>query len=257
MKKKLFFITAALLLGVCTNMFGQNSTSRKAKDIINPKYYSKLIKDGTLVATSFEGNGNLELIPQTENASTIRKNLITKQKKDFYFTYEGLYYIPKEITVQKASELARSISKLQGITYYSNTKKKNTVLYKNAYTIADANSKTPIDDQTTGNANGKTIYCLLDDNSFGETRYKLTFNQSETELLTSFLTMDDMGLGPIRAIMPQNLSISLLVIPCEDGIIVYLCADLDSKNLPGVKAKITESITARMEAISKWFISLI
>ena len=97
----------------------------------------------------------------------------------------------------------------------------------------------------------------MDDNSFGETRYKLVYRQSETELLTCFKTTDDMGLGLIRAIEPGNLCISLLVQPCEDGIVVYLCADLDSKNMPGIKAKITESITARMDAISRWFISLI
>jgi hypothetical protein len=66
-----------------------------------------------------------------------------------------------------------------------------------------------------------------------------------------------MGLGPIRAIMQEKLIINLLVIPCNDGIIVYLCADLESKNLPGVKAKITDSISARIDAISKWFISLV
>lgn len=256
MKTTKLLISSLFLLGVCTNVFSQNSISPKVKDLVPGKYYSQLIKEGKVIQTSMEGTGSLALIPQTEYAFAIKENLVTKQKKDFYFTYEGLYYIPNNITVEKASELARSISKLQGITYYSNTKKKDTVLYKQAFTIADENSKTPVADKTAGSANGKTLYCLLDDNSFGETRYRLNYKQSEKELLTSFRTIDDMGLGPIRAIMPENLSISLLVIPCEDGIIVYLCADLDSKNLPGVKAKITESITARMDAISKWFISL-
>ena len=254
MKKKTLFIAAGIFLGVCTNFFGQNQT---VKAVVGDKFYTQLKREGTIVQTSMDGLGNLGLMPKTAYESTIKNNLIPKQKKDFYFTYEGLYYIPKTITVQKASELARSISKLEGLSYYSNTQKKNTVLYKKAYCVSNAESKSPIADNTIGNADGKTLYCLLDDNSFGENTYKLTYKQSETELLTSFVTVDDMGIGPIRAIMPGNLTINLLVIPCDDGIVVYICADLDSKNLPGVKAKITESISARMEAISKWFISLI
>ena len=131
------------------------------------------------------------------------------------------------------------------------------VLYKKAFTIENASSKNPVADKTAGSADGKTLYCLLDDNSFGDTRYKISYKQTDQELLTYFTNVDDMGLGPIRAIMQEKLIINLLVIPCNDGIIVYLCADLESKNLPGVKAKITDSISARIDAISKWFISLV
>ena len=60
-----------------------------------------------------------------------------------------------------------------------------------------------------------------------------------------------------KAIKPGDLTISMLIIPCEKGTVVYLCADLDSKNMPGIKGLITDSITARMEAISRWFISMI
>ncbi len=252
--KRICFMTAVLLVSG-TALFGQ--TSVKTVNQVAGANYDSLVKKGKLVATSFEGDGKLSLLPQTRYAAEIKQNLVQKQNKDFYFTYEALYYIPKKITVQKASELARTISKLEGITYYSNTKKKDTVLYKKAFRIENENSKKPVADKNTGNADGQVQYCLLDDNSFGETRYKLVYRQSDTELLTSFKTTDDMSLGLIRAIDPGNLCISLLVQPCEDGIVVYLCADLDSKNMPGIKAKITESITARMDAISSWFISLI
>lgn len=251
--KKICLITAALFIGGLASA----NTELKSIEQIVEKNSTRLMKDGKIIATSFEETPVLSLIPQSQNNSVIKSSLIKKEKKNFYFTYEALYFIPKTITVQKAGELARSISKMQGINYYSNTKKKEVVLYKQAFTVADASSKKPLADKTTGSADGKTIYALLDDNSFGETRYKISYKQSEQELLASFVNCDDMGLGPIRAIMPEKLIINLQVIPCEEGIVVYLCADLESKNLPGVKAKITDSITARIEAISKWFISLV
>ena len=207
--------------------------------------------------SSFSGDGKLQLIPQTEYSSEIKQNLVPKKNKDFYFTYEAIYHIPQSVSVQEASKLARSISSLQGITYYSHTKKKEMVLYKKAFMIENAASKTPVADKKTGSADGKTFYCLLDDNSFGETRYSISFKESEKELLICFKTQDDMGLGPIRAIKPGDLTITMLIIPCEKETVVYLCADVDSKNMPGIKGMITDSVTARMDAISKWFISMI
>lgn len=233
------------------------NTELKSAEQLVGKNYSQLIKEGKILSTSFDEKPQLKLLPQSEKSNLIKNRLIKKEQKNFYYTYESLYFIPKQITVQKAGELARSISKMQGIKYYSNTKKKELILYKKAYTVENASSKTPVTDKTSGTADGKNIYALLDDNSFGPTCYKISYSQSEQELLASFINCDDIGLGPIRAIMPEKLIINLLVIPCKEGIIVYLCADLESKNLPGVKSKITDSISSRIDAISKWFISLV
>ena len=255
MRKTVFLITF-LFLGVCTSMFAQNKTSGKVKDIVDSKYLSQLTKEGKIVITHEDQVVNLELMPKTAYASNITKNLIKKQPKHFYYTYEALYYIPETITVQKASEIARSISKMTAIQYYSNTRRKITSLYKKAYMTQGENSNDAIADINYGNCNGKTFYCLMDDASFGVTHYQLDYIQAENELLTVFRNTDEMGLGPIKAILPKDLVINLLIQECEDGMVVYLCADLDSKKMPGVRAKITESMTARMDAISSWFVSM-
>ncbi|MCR4743573.1 MAG: hypothetical protein K5866_11975 [Treponema sp.] len=255
MKRIVFFTTAMLLLGVDTSLFAQNKTSGTAKDIVGEKYYSQLIKEGKIVLTHEEQVVNLELIPKSQYAVKLKSNLIKKQPKHFYYTYEALYYLPKTITIQKASEIARSISNMVTIDYYSNTRRKITKLYKKAYMVDAENSSKAIADFNYGNCDGKTCYCLMDDASFGVTHYQLTYNQTESELLTVFRNTDDMGLGPIRAIMPKDLVINLLIQTCDDGMVVYLCADLDSKKMPGVRGKITESMTARMDAISSWFAS--
>ncbi|MBO4533944.1 MAG: hypothetical protein IKX70_07355 [Treponema sp.] len=256
MRRKFILISTILLLGVCINMFGQTKTSGKVKDIVGDRFYSQLIRDGKIVITHEDQFVNLELIPKSQYASKLKSNLIQKQPKHFYYTYEALYYLPKTITVQRASEIARSISKMVTIDYYSNTRRKVTQLYKKAYMIENEKSSAAISDSNYGNCDGKTYYCLMDDASFGETRYRLDYSQSESELLTVFTNTDDMGLGLIRAIMPQDLVINLLIQECDDGMVVYLCADLDSKKMPGVRGKITESMTARMDAISGWFVEM-
>ena len=237
-------------------MFGQNNKSKTVKEVVGEKYYEKLLKKGNLIFTHEDGSGKLNLLPESQYAEQIKNNLVEKQDKHFYFTYEALYFIKKDITVQRASEIARTISKLQGIKYYSNTRKKEVVLYKKAFLIEDENSTTAVKDDNTGNADGVVLYCLLDDNSFGQTRYRLDYSQSEDELLTVFTNKDEIGLGPIKVIQSDNLVINLLIEPCEEGVVVYLCADLDSKKVPGGREKITETMSTRVEAISKWFISM-
>ena len=243
-------------LGVCTGMFAQNKTSGKVNDIVDAKYVAALKRDGKIVVTHEDQVVNLQLMPKTAYAANIKNNLIKKQPKHFYYTYEALYYLPKTITVQRASEIARSISKMKTIKYYSNTRRKITWLYQKAYMTDGENSNKEINDVNYGNSNGKTLHCLMDDASFGVTHYQLDFIQSENEFLQVFRNTDDMGLGPIRAILPKDLVINLLIQECDDGMVVYLCADLDSKKMPGVRAKITESMTARMDAISGWFVSM-
>ena len=256
MRRKFFILSTIFMLGICTGLTAQNLTSGKVEDIVDSKYLNTLINQGKIVVTHEDQVVNLELMPKTAYASTIKNNLIKKKAKHFYYTYEALYYLPKTITVQRASEIARSISKMTTIQYYSNTRRKVTALYKKAFMTQGENSNVAISDVNYGSSDGKTFHCLMDDTSFGVTHYQLDFIQSQNEFLQVFRNTDDMGLGPIRAIQPKDLVINLLIQECDDGMVVYLCADLDSKKMPGVRGKITESMTARMDAISSWFVSM-
>lgn len=243
------------------NLFAQNKEI-SVKQLVNQKYYDELIKNGKIVITHDESSSNLELIPQSVYSSDIKGNLVEKQKKNFPFTYEALYYLPKkdlkkpeQVNIDKVSVACRSVSTMQGIKYYSTTRKKEVVLYDKVFTIANETSSTPVADDITGNANGKTIYCLQDDSSFGIIRFKIDYFQSNNEILSVFHNVDDVGIGPFRAIMPNKMIINLLVEDCGDSLLVYICADLDSKNFPGIKGQIIDSISSRMDSISKWFIS--
>lgn len=253
-----------LALAFCgTTIFAQTADAKK---IVNSKYYEELIKNGNVIMWRDDGSKNLELLPQVSWANDIKANYIPKKSGDYPFTYEALYYLnkqdllktsnssAKEITIDDVSKICRSISKMQGMKYYSTTRKKELVLYEKAYTIANAESTEAIPDKNTGSADGLELYALQDDNSFGVTRYKLNYRQSETELLATFVNKDVMGIGPFKAIYPDDMSINLLVIDCGENFLLYITTDLDSVKFPGIKGQITESITSRMDAIYKWFV---
>ncbi len=270
MRNKLTFVrkiicilsAGVLFSGLC--FAGENA---KVKELVSSKYYDTLVKKGVVSQYRDDGSKGFNLLPQTIYTSKINESQIAKEEKNFPFTYEGLYLLNKKellakgtkgkstITIDDVSVVVRSVSKMQGMTYYSSTKKKECVLYEKAYMISGPGKKTKIADQNTGNADGQVSYCLQDDNSFGVNTYKLSYFQKDDSLLCRFDIMDKMGLGPFNAIYPGKMVINILVIDCGDDLLLYLNTDLDSIKFPGIKGQITDSMSTRMDAVYKWFIT--
>ena len=142
---------------------------------------------------------------------------------------------------------------MQGMTYYSTTKKKECILYETTYMIAGPNDKIPVADKNTGNADGQISYCIQDDNSFGVNTYKLSYYQADDTLYCNFCILDKMGIGPFKAIYPEKMKINILVIDCGEDLLLYMNTDLDSVKFPGIKGQITDSMSARMDAVYNWF----
>ncbi len=246
-----------------SSMFAENT---KAKGMVKAEQYQKLLKEGSVFDSRDNGSMVLTLLPETVYSEKIKASMVEKDSKNFPFTYEGLYLLNKQdllkksnstketITIEDVSKITRSVSKMQGMKYYSSTKKKETVLYDKCYMIADENSKTAIPDQNTGSADGQVSYCLQDDSSFGINRYKLSYFQNEDTLMCQFRIVDTMGLGPFKAIYPGKMVINIVVVDCGEDLLLYMNTDLDSVKFPGIKGQITDSMTSRMDAVYNWFI---
>ena len=242
MKKLLFIFVCVFLAGTA---FAQN----KVKTIIHD-----------------DGTNELKLMPKSDYEGIINSSRVPKAEKNFPFIYESVYQLSKdelkkssnstddEIDINDISRILRSVSKMQGMTYFSSSKNKTLVLYEKAYTIDGENSKKKIDDKNTGNADGQTSYCYQKDNSFGDIFYRLNYSQSGNKMLAVFTTTSHIGIGPVKAIAPGNLKIFIYVEDIGDEILLYLCTDLDSAKFPGIKNQITDSMTARMDAVYSWFL---
>ena len=259
-KVSLVLFASAAFAGTC--FAGENA---KAKELVGAKYYDALVKNGIVSEYRDDGSTGFRLLPESVYSSKINGSMISKDPKNYPYTYEGLYLLSNKellakgssgkssITIDDVSKVVRSISKMQGMTYFSSTKNKECVLYEKTYMIAGPNDKTKIADQNTGNADGQVSYCLQDDNSFGVNTYKLSYFQKDDTLLCNFSILDKMGIGPFKAIYPGKMIINILVIDCGDDLLLYLNTDLDSVKFPGIKGQITDSMSSRMDAVYKWF----
>ena len=120
----------AMLGGSC--LAAENA---KVKELVGSQYYDLLVKKGVISEYRDDGSMGLKMLPKTEFSSKISGSMIKKEPKNYPYTYEGLYLLNKkqllangssgktDITIDDVSKVIRSISKMQGMKYYSTTKK--------------------------------------------------------------------------------------------------------------------------------------
>lgn len=263
--KKIAVSLAVLAAGAC--LFAENSV-KSAKDLVNPKYYDKLVKDGFVRIISTSADTDFVLLPENDYKQNCLDYSVKKKDGNFPFVTESLFYIPKsecikksgskkqELGIKDVSVIFRSVSKMEGMNYYSLNKKKEEVLYKGAYMVNNAKDRKKIADPIEGSANEKTYYCFQHDVSFGKCVYELHYYENDGTFYANFCNIDTMGIGPVKAINPGNMRINAVVIDCGDSFLLYLATDTDCINFPGIEKTLTNSLTSRMDALYKWFLTM-
>lgn len=240
-----------------------NGFAFSPEEIVSEKNLEKLKASGSMERQQFDCSGvYLYLLPKTPLAQSF-KNIWPSGNKNPALIGENLYLIskrklnsdPSTVTIEKASQIIRSISKMQGMQYYSNGEKRWTTLYKDAYCIKGPKDKTRVSDNTLGNANGQVQYCLLNDNSLGKTNYKLSYRQSDEEVSVEFENVTSVSIGPITGVSAGNLRIGLDVIDCGDDLLVYTVVVAKYPSISIIENKLKNSFSARLSAIYNWFIN--
>lgn len=201
-----------------------------------------------------EKNVSLTMQPDAPLAKTADRLWKTEKGTEPVFIAEAAFEFDKtDNAMEKVSRIMRSFSTMQGITYYSNLKKKTQVLYPKCYTVANATSKTAIPDDTAGSANGKTLYFYQEDNSLGSSVYKAMYSQSGNEIMLQMKNMQALSAGLVKAVKPESLYMTLVVSEQYDTMKLYILVQADVVSLPLIEDYVTQSFTARLDAISAWF----
>lgn len=241
-----------------------------AKDILTADDYAQLLRDGKIERFSFlEDNTGLRLAPRTPLSKKVQ-GAWPKDMEKPNFVAEEIYLVKKTdfarpdlTTISYAGKILRSFSTLEGIQYYSHSKGKMMTLYEEAYTVVpETNPKTGRiikvgeargPDNLSGNADGKTLYAMLDDNSLGRTVYKVSYEERIDEIWASFVNESALKLGPIKAFSPGNLRMNFVVTDCGDYILAYLTTEASVPSLGILERKIKESFSSRLDAVYGWF----
>ena len=184
LNKKKAWIFFLCLFSFLVNSFSQEIKSEypKLEDIVDSKYIDELRANNKISRFFTEkDNSDLQLYPNLELSEKASKKWLSTRYDKPNFTIESIYRLEKsksdkEFTGEnlekilfedaKIKKILRSVSKMEGIEYYSNSRKRTEVLYSKAYTVNNTTERKKIPDNFDFYKN--PIYVLLDDNSFGE-----------------------------------------------------------------------------------------
>ncbi|MBR7080184.1 MAG: hypothetical protein IKI40_06655 [Treponema sp.] len=254
-------LTKTLLVAAVAILTSLSAFAYDGSKLVDSATYAELKAKGNIQKYYYkQKNVKLGLVPDTE---------LSKKAASFWnkaeepsFVVENLYLMPKsklgsgdpsKMTIEYASKVIRSVSKMKGMQYYSSDKKIET-LYKEAYCIAGPKDRTKVPDDTAGSADGKIMYSMQDDNSFGKTNYRLEYHQTAQEVSAGFSNTTGLYVGPIKGINDDNLRISMVIIDCGQDFMVYMLVQAKFPALKILENSMNESFSSRLNAIYNWFI---
>ncbi|MGN0729465.1 DUF6675 family protein [Treponema sp.] len=227
-----------------------------AEEILGSENFEILKSQGKIQVNIFKPEkAEFQLLPETMLAGKIAEELNSSADEEIpSLIGENVYLIPKgNIGLDKASEILRSVSKMQGMQYYSNGEKKWTTLYHDAYCIAGPQDRTRVDDKTDGSADGLVQYCLLNDNSLGKSNYEVSYFQTENEISMKLVNTTPVYYKFLKAVKPGNIHINLVMTICDDYIVVYMNVKASFFSLGVVEKRMKKSLLNRLDAIFTWF----
>ena len=247
---------------IVTSLFISHLAAFTVSEAVDKENLAVLKEKGKIDKTFFnKGNVAITLAPDTPLTKKALQKWPTA-KGSPVFVAEELYLLNKKTlnsddtkaTIDYASKVIRSISKMEGMQYYSHSDKKIETLYKECYCIKGAKDRIRVPDDVKGNAEGKVLYCYQNDNSFGKTNYRLEYHQDEKEVSACFINTTPIYLGVIKGIDTDDMRINLVITDCGDSMLVYMLVQAKMPAVALFEKTMNDSFGARLDAIYKWFV---
>lgn len=174
---------------------------------------------------------------------------------------EKIFYINNDKAMSEISQIMRSISTMQVIKYYSTGSKKWETLYEVATFIDSPETKNPIGEEEIKealSADGKKVYCLLEDHSLGTCVYELSYFETENEIAVKFHLVEPIKLGPVKAVKADNLVINLIVLKENkntdaDKLTLYINVKAKYVKLAMIENRLNKSFERRIDSMYSWF----
>jgi hypothetical protein len=236
----------------------QSSGLPTAASLLGQAAYAEATGSGRAVRL---GKGSPTLLPAHPSAEALRAAIAAENPPILVETAFVLTRKAPAGAAEREAELAsiygfmRSIGSLEGIEYYSASRKKMRTFYAESYLIdgPDAKKRRPDPAPPVPGSvpRSESLYAFQRDLSFGSNVYRYDFESSPgaVSVLATNLTRMSYSLIPVLA--PGALKTRLLVVQAEDALVFYAASGADAPGL--FKGKLEDSFSNRAEALFKWF----
>jgi hypothetical protein len=251
-------LAALAIVAACAAAYAAESSLPTASSLLGPEAYAEALVSGRAVEL---GKLSPKLLPAHPAAAPLREAIAAEAPS---ILVEAAFLLPRrapENRTARDAELAsiygimRSIGTLEGIEYYSASRKKMRTFYAESYVIDDPKSRNRLPDPAPpapgSIPKAESLLAFQKDLSFGANVYRYDFESADGAVRVTATNLTRMSYSLVPVMAPEALKTRLLVIQAEDAIVFYAASGAVA---PGIfKGKLEDSFSNRAEALFKWF----
>ena len=169
-----------------------------------------------------------------------------RKTKSFPISYNG--------ELSDVANVFSSISTLKGIQYYSNTRSRWEILYKEAGFINNPIEKRFIPDAQVTVRPNTNYYCLLEDNSLGDFVLKVNYIEKTNQVIADFVLVEPVKIWGITGIQSNDLHIQLKASKTQGKNVIdaEIVIEARYKEISYIEDLIPKSLDARLDALYRW-----
>jgi len=225
---------------------------------LQPDLAARIAESGSIRQSSLGKATGLSLAPDHFAAGEMRAALATEKPDiivEALFLWQKPTAGPLEAEILAAYNVLRSVSTLQGIEYYSATRKKIRQLYSYSSLITGPEDQTPILDSRLYRIpqSRETLYARQNDTTFGDNRYRIELSAGMDYVVQHSTNLTKLSLGIVPVAGPGNIHVRLLIVRVDEGLLIYIASSARATLVPGVRTTLEESFGNRAAAVYAWF----
>ena len=245
----------------CLTVFATEDAElmQKLTAIVGGETAVELVKSSNLFYMNYDGVEDGK--PFNLNSSLLSRTQRNLPLKNPIFTMETLSLI-KNTNPNKKKNLRNilcSISSLKGLQYYSPSRKKMRLLYKDSYVVkkVDAKGKTKyvrIADPIGKLSDGTSLLVFQEDLTFGKNIYEFKYFMDTSAVSLMVTNTEPLYYSIFKSLDSKDLNSMLLAYELGDYLLLYTATRAKFHKIIGLENKIKNSFTARLDAMGKWFV---
>jgi len=247
---------------------GTLSTLDEALISLDPARRKSLVEIGEL--QQFHSTRmSTQLLPSTPLSKFVSKEIA---KAELSIGIEVLYFMPNSwfpptyhrVSINERQlilyNILRSVSTLENLTYYSASRDKIRLLFEESWAIANlSNPKIALPDPIVEKITPlDTILIHQKDKSFGSNQSKATYRSVGRDMSIAIENLTPMRYrGIIRVVNPGKMQIRIIVIPVQEGLLIYGAMAAKTLNVKSFLKRARASFTNRIIALTEWYLKRI
>jgi hypothetical protein len=251
--RKLACSTIVLLVLWAASNFAESTTDT----MLAPELLERLTLEGEL-RNSLSEASPLQLIPEVSIRPEIEErinelDLSVGTEVLTLYRNEAIDFDAESSRI-KIYNILRSISTMEGIEYYSASRKRMRTLFAQSYVIDEPDKQERIPDPVvTAIPTHSRLYILQEDLTFGENVYFSEYRYSGQYFLLTNRNMTTMRYFLLPMVKPEQSVTYVILIPAGKEILFYGAAGAHTVSFFGLQRRREDSFYNRLKAIYGWF----